>query len=745
MRNNKIMARKSTINRIVRYLLILFGIWPDVSCMMFCRVFWSISLAILVVCHYQYLLTHLDSNDLSDLMDCFSAFVGYIKLIFKFIVFWWNERVFNQMLKIMAEDWKDCANSDIEMCKTASKAKISDYIANAIITLHTVAVLFYDIVIILTDVDIADSTIEIPHIYSMEIPFDITSQVMYKLLLIMELIHLIMSSWGMGVINSLLLTLTLHVGDQIDILLYWLELVSVNSADKYRSHMMEKIIRKHQKIIYFTENIEYLYTFIALMQFVTNVMMICVLGYLIITAFDNPDAMDKIVRSLSFYSVTNLEAFMFCYAGEYLINKSKAIGHAVYDCAWYDMEPKHSRILLFIILRAQKQFTLTIGKLMDLSLQRFAYIMNSAGSYISVLLAMQKKHPLGFLLGHPLVFPSVHKIDELRLRCTWHVFYSTIYVYLDVLTMHPRVRVLMRNNKVTARKSTINRMVRYLLILFGIWPDVSCMMFCRIFWGISFAIVVVCQYRYLLTHLYSNDLSDLMDCFSTFVGYIKLTFKFIVFWWNERIFNQMLKIMAEDWKNCANNDIEMCKAASKAKISDYIANAIITLHIVSVIFYGMDIILTEVDITDPTIEIPHVFKMEFPFNITSQVMYKLTLIIELIQVILSSCGMGVINSLLLTLAFDNPDAMEKIVRSLSLYSVTNLEAFMFCYAGEYLINKSKAIGHAAYDCAWYDMEPKHSRILLFIILRAQKQLTLTIGKLMDLSLQRFAYVSVTHI
>ncbi|XP_025164029.1 putative odorant receptor 92a [Harpegnathos saltator] len=153
--------------------------------------------------------------------------------------------------------------------------------------------------------------------------------------------------------------------------------------------MIKKIIRKHQKIIYFTENIETLYTFIALLQFVSNVMMICVLGFLIITALGSPNATEKIIRSLPYYSVTNLEAFIFCYAGEYLINKSKEIGYAAYDSAWYNMEPKYRHILLFIILRSQKYLTLTIGKLMDLSLRRFTSIMNSAGSFISVLLAMQ--------------------------------------------------------------------------------------------------------------------------------------------------------------------------------------------------------------------------------------------------------------------------------------------------------------------------------------------------------------------
>ncbi|XP_025164033.1 uncharacterized protein LOC112588073 [Harpegnathos saltator] len=185
---------------------------------------------------------------------------------------------------MMAEDWKDCANNDIEIRKVTSKARISHFISNAIAITHTVSICFYGIGIILTDVDVTDHTIEIPHMYKIEVLFEINTQNTYRLTLIMELLHLLLGSLGMGILNALLLVLILHIGGQIDILISWLtELMSVESANKHRFNMMKKIIRKHQKIIYFAENIEKLYTIIALLHFVSNVAMICILGFLIIT------------------------------------------------------------------------------------------------------------------------------------------------------------------------------------------------------------------------------------------------------------------------------------------------------------------------------------------------------------------------------------------------------------------------------------------------------------------------------
>jgi len=53
------------------------------------------------------------------------------------------------------------------------------------------------------------------------------------------------------------------------------------------------------------------------------------------------------------------------------------------------------------------------------------------------------------------------------------------------------------------------------------------------------------------------------------------------------------------------------------------------------------------------------------------------------------------------------------------------------------------IGDAAYKAKWYNLNPTQNRILLLLILRSQRKLTITIGKFMDLSLERFTTVRCT--
>ncbi|KAL6429650.1 hypothetical protein ACFW04_007520 [Cataglyphis niger] len=378
------MTGGRTINRTIELLLTAFGVWPGISCVLLYRVFWMITLAINQFFHYRYFVTHFNVDNLFELMDCLSSFLAHVKLTFKLIIFSLKQREFIEILTTIRKDWSYCDDSGTALHETTSKAKLSSYICNGLIILHTIAALAYVIGILLADADVSDPTTELPLMMKMEYPFVIDTLRKYRLVLATQFVYVMACSLGAGLFNAVFLTLTLHTGGQINILLCWL--TEVGSIEIAR---MTKIIRKHQNIINFAEKIENLYSYIALLQFTSNTVMICSLAFLIVTAIGSPDATEQIMRSLLFYAVTNLEAFIFCFAGEYLSNKSTAIGNAAYNSDWYEMKTTDSHILLFIILRSQRKLTFTAGKMIDLSLECFTNIMKASGSYLSVLLAMK--------------------------------------------------------------------------------------------------------------------------------------------------------------------------------------------------------------------------------------------------------------------------------------------------------------------------------------------------------------------
>jgi len=70
----------------------------------------------------------------------------------------------------------------------------------------------------------------------------------------------------------------------MNVLCYWLiDLVPQKGRCESVASMTSKIIRKHQRIIVFSEYIEDVYTYIALVQFISNSLLICSLGFLMVT------------------------------------------------------------------------------------------------------------------------------------------------------------------------------------------------------------------------------------------------------------------------------------------------------------------------------------------------------------------------------------------------------------------------------------------------------------------------------
>ncbi|XP_036141365.1 odorant receptor 13a-like [Monomorium pharaonis] len=124
--------------------------------------------------------------------------------------------------------------------------------------------------------------------------------------------------------------------------------------------------------------------------------------------------------------------------------------------------------------------------------------------------------------------------------------------------------------------------------------------------------------------------------------------------------------------------------------------------------------------------------------------------IALMQVVWNTlviCCLGFI----IIISIHNQTGIFILVKTIGGYLVVMTEAFVICSAGEYLSLKSKSIADAIYETLWYNM-PSHQSKVIFIIMRSQKRLTITAGKMMDMSFETFtsimkasaSYVSVLY-
>ncbi|XP_020289077.1 odorant receptor 22c-like [Pseudomyrmex gracilis] len=370
----------------VEFCLRLIGVWPGTS-HAFSRKFLSIlSMVMFQICQYQYVMKHFSKDNLLVLIDVLSVTMAYSLLLIKMTIFAFKSRLVDEMIASMIEDWKTRDVSEIYMMTRI--ADISRRFSNLIIACNAMSVFFYATGTFFRHTN-NNQTETRELLLKMEVPFTMDNIPVYVAILVTQFIHQTIAASMTGMFNCVLITLVLHVCGQIDLVRRKLSEITKKDIERQMTESIVKtLIVRHQRIIIFTKNIEALFSTIALTQFISNTLIICCLGFQIVISIDAPDGTTMLVKSLVFYIAINTEAFIFCFAGEHLSKKSKMIGDAAYESLWYDLTPTQNRDLLFIIVRSQKHLTLTIGRVMDLSLKQFTSIVKASASYVSVLHAM---------------------------------------------------------------------------------------------------------------------------------------------------------------------------------------------------------------------------------------------------------------------------------------------------------------------------------------------------------------------
>jgi len=79
----------------------------------------------------------------------------------------------------------------------------------------------------------------------------------------------------------------LHTSGQIEVLCNILKNISFEMNDQQLAFSMKEVIGKRQKIIMFSDKIEKIFSYIALIQFMSSTLLTCCIGFMVITV-NNP-------------------------------------------------------------------------------------------------------------------------------------------------------------------------------------------------------------------------------------------------------------------------------------------------------------------------------------------------------------------------------------------------------------------------------------------------------------------------
>ncbi|XP_019699287.1 odorant receptor 82a-like [Harpegnathos saltator] len=381
------MLPTSTIDGPMGFTLRLIGIWPDCLCKNLLPILWTIVMLASQIFQYWYLFTHIGSDTLNDLAHSLSLCFSNSLLFLKLNILWWNRRIIFDIFATMAEDWNICTSINLKT-KMINKAILSHRFSKCIIGAYTMPLLLLGATNILiqksASFDQADEERQL--FIQMNLPFVYSVSPTYEIVMVTQFLLQYTLALMAGMLNVFIVTLILHIAGQIEIMCQRLLEILV-AEDEYESHIatLRALVIKHQRIIIFADNIENVFCYAALLQFLSNTLVICFLGFWIVTSLDSNGVL---MTAISYYVIVIMEAFILCYSGEYLSSKSRSLTESAYASLWYELKPAQSRMLMLLILRSQKQLTVTAGKFVDLSLESFTSIIKASASYVSVLHAM---------------------------------------------------------------------------------------------------------------------------------------------------------------------------------------------------------------------------------------------------------------------------------------------------------------------------------------------------------------------
>ncbi|XP_076283005.1 odorant receptor 13a-like [Lasioglossum baleicum] len=301
-------------------------------------------------------------------------------------------RIFKNILIAMATDWTDTSITNDNIVTMVEKANLSNRCSQLVLSMYAIAVFLYSIVYINVFRNAGRNSVlteSADLLIKMQLPSAVYQRLNYQYAMIAQFIQLFFVGITIAIVNTLMITLVLHVGGQVEVMHQALAVLHTNGKGRILlKRAITYLLEKHQKSITFIKHINSLFSFIALMQILCNTINICCIGFLMVISFDSDQNVRMVIKILFFYLCIASEAFIFCFSGEYLSTKSTSINVAAYNSLWYLLEPADSRVMVLLMLRSQKQSTITAGKIVDLSLQRFTGIMKASASYISILYAM---------------------------------------------------------------------------------------------------------------------------------------------------------------------------------------------------------------------------------------------------------------------------------------------------------------------------------------------------------------------
>ncbi|XP_050457519.1 odorant receptor 83a-like [Cataglyphis hispanica] len=217
--------------------------------------------------------------------------------------------------------------------------------------------------------------------------FDPQRSPAYEIVFSMHLLTGIVIYITMASVCGVTSLFTMHACGQLEMLAAWLEdlLNEDQSKNNYVvAQRLAAIIMHHVRIRRFLHRIQNLVGEMCFIEIVGSTLILCLLGYYVITGWERNDALSSLTYAVMLTSFT-FNIFILCYIGEILSSQGSKVYITCCTIDWYWLPSKQARHLILMIAMANYSTKLTAGKVFDLSFSSFGAIVRTALAYLNLL------------------------------------------------------------------------------------------------------------------------------------------------------------------------------------------------------------------------------------------------------------------------------------------------------------------------------------------------------------------------
>ncbi|XP_014476750.1 PREDICTED: uncharacterized protein LOC106745563 [Dinoponera quadriceps] len=179
----------------------------------------------------------------------------------------------------------------------------------------------------------------------------------------------------------------MHACGQIQVVLSRLEdLLNGKNFEQFPNVQLRiaAIVKSHVQVMRFAANVDEILQEVCLVDFTSSVCIICLLEYYCILDWQANDRLGLLTYFMSFVSFV-FNAFILCYIGELLIEKSSQVGIMCCLINWYQLPPRSARDFILIIAMSSHPIKISACKMVDISLSTFGYMIKTTLAYLSFL------------------------------------------------------------------------------------------------------------------------------------------------------------------------------------------------------------------------------------------------------------------------------------------------------------------------------------------------------------------------